>query len=67
MRREGMQRQKYRKPSGYLRKKGHSKTERNLMINKFHFCMVTSRVKDFYPEKKTVPTCKKLLPVMRKK
>jgi hypothetical protein len=45
--------------------KRHSKTERNLMINNFYFCMVTSRVEDFCVEKKTVPTCKNLLPVMR--
>ena len=37
------------------------------MINNFHFCMVTSGVEDFYVEKKTVPTCKKFLPVMREK
>ena len=47
-------------------KKGHSKTEGNLMINNFHFCMVTSRVEDFCVENKTVPTCKKLLPETRK-
>jgi len=65
MRREGRQRQKYRKPSAYPRKKGHSKTERNLMINNFHFCMVTHRLEDFYAEKKTLPSCKKFLPVMK--
>jgi len=37
------------------------------MINNFNFCMVTSRVEDFYVENKTVPTCKNLLPVMREK
>jgi len=67
MRREGRQRQKYRKPSAYPREKGHSKTERNLMINNFHFCMVTSRVEDFYVEKKTVQTCKDFLPVKRER
>jgi hypothetical protein len=59
MRREGRQRQKYRKPFAYPRKKGHPKTKINLMINNFHFCMVTSRVEDFYVEKKSVPTCQK--------
>jgi hypothetical protein len=67
MRREGRRRQKYRKPSAYPRKKGHSKTERNLMINNFHFCMVTSRVEDFYVEKKAVQTCKNFLPVERER
>lgn len=67
MRWEGRQRQKHRSPLHTPGKKGHSKSERNVMINNFHFCMINSRVEDFYVEKKIVPACRNLLPVMREK
>jgi hypothetical protein len=43
------------------------KTERNVIIDDFDLCAVKCTVTDFCVENKVVPTCKKLLPVIREK